>query len=153
MEAGFDTRPPHIVAQPVAVLAAHDVEMEHMVAVHHLRQGERQAGKPLVIRPRELAPTVRPTVEERQLMAEYQSLYSLHAIVEPEFVVDVALGLRVVTQGTQALCDGVISGDDEPRLAGRAQVLCRIKAIAAAQAECTNTMPVKTRADGLRRIL
>ena len=46
MEAGFDTRPPHIVAQPVAVLAAHDVEMEHMVAVHHLRQGERQAGKP-----------------------------------------------------------------------------------------------------------
>ena len=54
-----------MLAQTVAVLATHDVKMEHMVAVHNLRQGERQAGKPLVIRSRELAPTVRPTLEER----------------------------------------------------------------------------------------
>src|SRR6516164_4255820 len=37
MEAGFDSRSPHIVGQPVAVLAAHDVEMEHMIVVHNLR--------------------------------------------------------------------------------------------------------------------
>src|SRR5262245_54936128 len=37
MEAGFDSRSPHIVDQPVAVLATHDVEMEHMVVVHNLR--------------------------------------------------------------------------------------------------------------------
>src|SRR6516164_6411068 len=37
MQAGCDSRSPHIVAQPVAVLAAHDVEMEHMVVVHDLR--------------------------------------------------------------------------------------------------------------------
>jgi hypothetical protein len=37
MQAGFDSRSPHIVAQPVAVLAAHDVEMEYMVVVHNLR--------------------------------------------------------------------------------------------------------------------
>src|SRR5262249_56858620 len=37
MEAGFDSRSPQVVDQPVAVLAAHDVEMEHMVVVHNLR--------------------------------------------------------------------------------------------------------------------
>src|SRR6516164_11001874 len=37
MEAGFDSRSPHVVGQPVAVLAAHDVEMEHMIVVHNLR--------------------------------------------------------------------------------------------------------------------
>src|SRR6516165_3506838 len=132
MEAGFDSRSPHIVGQPVAVLAAHDVEMEHMIVVHNLRQGERQAGKPLVIGLRELAPTVRPTVEQRQLMAEYQPLYSLHAVVESELGVDVALGLGVVTQGKQAPRDGLISGDDEPRLASSAEILCRIEAVAAA---------------------
>jgi hypothetical protein len=63
VQAGFDTRPLHIVAQLVAVLGAHNVEMEHMVVVHNFRQGERQARKSLVISPRELAPTVRPAVE------------------------------------------------------------------------------------------
>src|SRR5262249_24131269 len=41
----------------------------------------------------------------------------------------------------------------EARLAGRAEVLCRIKAVATAQAECTNTTPAETCADGLRCIL
>jgi hypothetical protein len=40
--------------------------------------------------------------------------------------------LGVVTQGTQALCDDLISGDDESRLAGGAKILCWIEAVAAA---------------------
>ena len=103
-----------------------------MVVVHNLRQDKRQAGKPLVIGLRELPPTFRPTVEQRQLMAQYQSLHSLHAVVESELGVDIALGLGVVTQGTQAPRDGIISGDDEPRLASSAEILCRIEAVAAA---------------------
>src|SRR5262245_57758853 len=124
MEAGFDSRSPHIVAQPIAVLAAEHVEVEHMVVVHDLRYGERQAGKPLVIGLSELAPTVRP-----------------------------AFGLGVVTQVTQALCDDPISGDHESRLASGAEILCRIEAVATAQAERTNATPVETCADSLRRIL
>src|SRR5215831_21161502 len=132
VQSSFNSRSPHIIAQPVAVLATHDVKMEHMIAVHKLRQGERQVGKPLVIRPRELAPALRPTVEQRQLVAEYQPLYSLHAVVESKLGMDVALGLGVVTQGKQAPRDGLISGDDEPRLASSAEILCRIEAVAAA---------------------
>jgi hypothetical protein len=63
--------------------------------------------------------------------------------------VDVALGLRVAAQGAQAPCDGLVCRDDEARLAGRAEVLSRIKAVAAAQAECTNTTPVETCAKSL----
>src|SRR5262249_56718483 len=85
-------------------------------------------------------------------MAEYQPLYSLHAVVKSELGVDVALGLGVVTQGKQAPRDGLISGDDEPRLASSAEILCRIEAVTAAQPECTNATPVETCADGLRRI-
>src|SRR5262245_55878327 len=86
-------------------------------------------------------------------MAEYQPLHFLHAVVESELAMDVALGLGMVTQGTQAPRDGGISGDDEPCLASRTEILGRIEAVATAQAERTNATPVETCADGLRRIL
>src|SRR5262249_7421111 len=86
-------------------------------------------------------------------MAKYQPLYSLHAVVKSELGVDVALGLGVVTQGKQAPRDGLISCDDQPRLASSAEILCRIEAVSAGWPDRPNEPPVEPGADARRRIL
>ena len=59
METGFDPLSLQMIAKTITVLAAHDIEVKHMVMVDYFRQHKRQAGKPLAIGARRASAGIR----------------------------------------------------------------------------------------------
>ena len=133
---------------------------ENRVLVKHVRapwgfgrQRDRKFREPLRVPPGDPAPCRVPGVDPRQLGAQNRRLELVEAAVVAELGVVIALAAAVVPQAADALGDRVGIGRDQAAVARAAEILARVEAEAAGQADAAGHGAWRARAEGLRAIL
>src|SRR5205809_798845 len=96
------------------------------------RQLKRKASEESGVAVGAAAASLGPLAEVLELHAQHRALHRVHAVVEADFIVVIALPLAVIAQAAEAVGDGVVVRDHRAGLAVGPQVLAGIKAKAAA---------------------
>src|SRR6266446_5712435 len=143
MDAGADRRGAQMLAQLVALAAAHDVLVEDMAGPGATwRQDERQLGQAIIVtcRDRLAAPVV--GIEARQLDRKDRRLDRIETGVDADAGADITLAPAIFTDLTRRRGERRIAGRDDAGIAQRAKILRRVEAEAAEIADRAGRPPV-----------
>src|SRR5262245_8421504 len=98
VEAGLDARLPEVFAECVALRGSDDEQMPDVIPVVKRGYLKRETGQSAPIALRKRATARCPGVKSHELVAQNGRLQSIHAIIEPDLSVNIALALAVVAQ-------------------------------------------------------